>query len=156
MTRPIRHRNHVLEEMSKNFFLQHLPPEWTRQEYHPDYGKDYLIGIVEEGEVTNLNFIVQLKSSQTSSRKDEFETIRLSMSQYNHLNDDLYVVLLIKFVQSEMEGYWQLLYNIRPPDREQRSFSVPIPKVNRLSLINWNTVRQHVWNVTHDKLEARR
>ena len=47
-------------------FRRHVPPAWVLNDtQRPDYGKDYLIEVVEARELTGLNFFVQLKGTES-------------------------------------------------------------------------------------------
>jgi hypothetical protein len=64
--------------------------------------------------------------------------------------------MLVKFVESEGEAYWLLLKDAPTPSQNQETFTVHIPKSNRLSVIAWNDIQAHVRSVTDIKLAAMR
>jgi hypothetical protein len=153
---PKRHKNHSLEEESITFFREYLPEDWNINSIDRDYGQDLNIEICEEGEYRGLELVVQLKSSNNPNGNDETENITLRVATYNYLWDNLRVVLLIKFVQSENEAYWLLLKDVPEPNQENDTFTVHIPKENTLSNLDWNSVSEYVRDVTNDKLRVRR
>jgi hypothetical protein len=100
-----------------------------------------------------LNFIVQLKSSEDPSGNTDYETIVLKISTFHYLKKLLNVVLLIKYISSENEAYWLLLEDVNPPERV-KSFTVRIPRVNKLSELDWNDIVDQVRTISDIKLEA--
>jgi hypothetical protein len=98
---------------------------------------------------------MQLKAS-AQARKGEAEVMRLRTATYNHLRSKLQVVMLVKYVEQSNEAYWLLLKDIDPPPAGQSTFTVRIPKANRLSAIDWPAIQTHVRNVTDTKLAAMR
>lgn len=103
----------------------------------------------------SLELLVQLKSAARADA-GETEEARLRTATYNHLRDKLQVVMLVKFVESENEAYWLLLKDIPPPTQEHESVSVRIPRANRLSIISWPAIQEHVRRVTDKKLAVMR
>ena len=59
--------------------------------------------------------------------------------------------MLIKYVEAEKEAYWELLKDIPKPPQEQKTFTVHIPRINRLSNIDWSVIQSHVYNVHQKK-----
>ena len=134
---PIRHKNHSLEELSDRFFRQNLPGDWNVNPVAKDYGQDLVVEISEDGQFRGLHLVVQLKSSENPDASDNFEKQNFRVSTYNYLNNILNVVLIVKYIQSENEAYWILLKDIDPPKQDNESFTIRIPKDNRLSKIDW-------------------
>lgn len=154
---PQRHPNITLEAISENYFRSKLPPSWAVHKPTPDYGQDLSIEIEEGGQFRSRELLVQLKSSHKPSKNKIFEVVPLDVTSYNYLNANLRVVMLVKYVESENEGYWLLLKDISPPNNyeNQKSFSIHFPRNNRLSTINWeNEIVTHVSFVTETKLNA--
>ena len=152
---PIRHETHTLEQKSENFLRNNLPADWVVNRPQHDYGQDFQMEIPEDGELKGLELIVQLKAAENSSGNENSETIRLRVSTYNYLRQNLRVVMLVKFVESANEAYWVLLRDINPPqDEDQRSFTVHIPKENRLSTADWDLIKFHIRAITDLKLGA--
>jgi len=152
---PIRHESHILEQKSETFFRSRIPQDWVVNRPQNDYGVDFQIGIAEGGELRGLELIVQLKASEESSGDEVKETITLKLSTYNYLRKLLTVVMLAKYVESRNEAYWVFLREIEPPmNEDQKTFTVHIPKVNRLSVIDWGTITTTVRQITDLKLDA--
>lgn len=114
MKYPIRHENHSLEEKSITFFRQHLPEDWNINSIDRDYGQDLNIEIAEDGKYKGLELIVQLKSSKEPNIVADSESQVFRVSTYNYLWDNLRVVMVIKFIESENEAYWTLLRHTKP------------------------------------------
>src|ERR1035437_527828 len=105
---PIRHENHSLEEKSITFFRQCLPQDWNINSVDKDYGQDLNIEITEGGVYRGLEFIVQLKSSHDTDTQSSYERQVFRVSTYNYLWDNLRVVLIVKYIESENDAYWIL------------------------------------------------
>ncbi len=66
------------------------------------------------------------------------------------------MVILVKYIEEEKEAYWLLLKDVPEPNQVQDTFTIRIPKTNRLSSIDWNYIQGYVKEVTEEKLAARR
>jgi hypothetical protein len=152
---PKRPEAHQLEERSERFFRAHLPMGWTCEKQVHDYGIDLQIEIFEDGDATGRELIVQLKGSQ-SAHGGATENVRLQTTTYNYLKRNLRVAMLVKFVADENEAYWILIREIPRPTQRARTFSVQIPRENRLSTLNWDDIRRRVHRITDTKLSAAR
>jgi uncharacterized protein DUF4365 len=152
---PIRAESHKLEEASERFFRNALPRDWTCEKPEHDYGVDLRVDIFEDGQATGLELLVQLKSSAESSG-DVFEIVRVKTSTYNYLWSKLQVVILVKFVEADSEGYWLWLRDIVEPREDQETLNLKIPKTNRLSRIDWEQIKTYVRRVTDVKTAAMR
>lgn len=155
---PIRHKNHTLEQKSETFIRKHLPQDWTVSKPTNDYGQDLNIEICEENQYKGLDLIIQLKSSLANDILGNQERQQLRVSTYNYLIGNLRTAMLIKYIENENEAYWILLKDINPPksDTEQESFTVHIPRENRISNINWTEITKYVRSMTDDKLKISR
>lgn len=152
---PIRSESHQLEELSERFFRNYLPNNWVTEKPANDYGVDLRVDLFEGCHATGLELLVQLKASKDSS-VGESEVVRLKVATYNLLWEKLQVAMLVKFVESEKEAYWLLFKDIPNPPQDQESFTVHIPKTNRLSSAPWPKLQQYVRSVTDKKLAAMR
>jgi hypothetical protein len=152
---PVRHETHKLEELSRRFFTTSLPQNWVDETPGNDYGIDVRVDLFDGSAATGLELLVQLKASKRS-RRAEFETVQLGVSTYNYLSAKLQVVMIVKYVHAEKEAYWQLLRNIDAPPQDQKTFTVRIPKANRLSAIDWPAIQQIIREVTDRKSAAQR
>lgn len=152
---PLRPNSHQLEEISRRAFIASLPRNWACERFENDYGIDVRVDIFEEERATGLELLVQLKSSAQPSGGVN-EEVSLKVSTYNLIWNKLQVAMLVKYVESEHEGYWIFFRDIPPPDQERQTFTVHIPRENRISTILWTDVRERVREVTDRKLAAQR
>jgi hypothetical protein len=150
---PRRPRSHQLEEQSERYFLAHLPKNWTCEKQVHDYGVDLRVEMFQGDAADGLELLVQLKAAERVHR-GRTEIVRLRTSTYNYLKAKLQVVMLVKFVAEEKEAYWVLLRDIAAPARPGRSFTVHIPRRNRLSKIYWGDVSRRIAEVHGVKLGA--
>jgi hypothetical protein len=155
MLYPQRSDTHQLEELSERFFANSLPRNWHHEKPGGDYGVDIKVDIFEDNNATGLELLVQLKSSHDANELD-FETINLKTATYNYLWDKVQVVMLVKFVEVENEAYWLLLSDVPEPKQNQDSFTIRVPKPNRLSSIDWQRIQNYVRDVTNGKIATRR
>ena len=152
---PRRSDSHQLDEISERFLRNNLPRGWTSEKPQHDYGVDLRIDIFEDGAATGLELLIQLKASAKPGKGDA-ELVRLKTTTFNHLRSKLQVVMLVKYVEQTNEAYWLLLKDVGAPPDNQGTFTVHVPKTNRLSLIDWSAIQVHVRNVTSIKLAAMR
>ncbi len=152
---PQRSMSHQLEAISETFFENSLPPNWKSYKPEIDYGVDLVVEIFEGEYAKGHELLVQLKSTQVGV-DSEFEIIRLNTATYNYLWNKLQVVMLVKYVAEENQAYWLLLKEVPEPDQGHETFSVRIPKTNRISSINWELIQQYVRSITDQKLAIRR
>lgn len=157
MRYPQRNSSHSLEEKSISFFRQYVPNEWNINTIDRDYGQDFNIEISENGRFKGLDLVVQLKSSAKSNKTSDhiFEKQRMKVATYNYLWNNLRVVLIIKYIEEENEAYWILLRNVKAPVQSNKTFTLKIPRINRLSTIDWNGIIKYVKQVIKRKLNTR-
>lgn len=155
MLYPQRNDTHQLEELSERCLTNSLPRNWRSEKPGGDYGVDIKVDIFEGNNAAGLELLVQLKSSHDASKSD-FETIHLKTATYNYLWDKMQVVMLVKYVEIEKEAYWHLLSDVPEPNQDQDSFTVRIPKQNRLSSIDWQRIQNYVRDVHNGKIATRR
>lgn len=152
---PQRSDTHQLEEASERFFNNSLPRNWRAEKPTADYGVDLQVDIFEGNDATGLELLIQLKASQDSHQEDTV-TVRLRTATYNHLWDKLQVVMLVKFIEDENEAYWFLLSDVPGPNQTQDTFTIHIPKDNKISSINWDEIQDYIRDVTDEKIATRR
>jgi hypothetical protein len=132
-----------------------LPKNWVCQKPSDDYGVDLRVELFDGNNATGLELLIQLKASARPTGGDS-EVIHLKTATYNYLWDKLQVAMLVKFIESENEAYWLLFRDIPAPPQDRETFSVHIPKNNRLSAIQWADIQAHIRSVTDTKLAAAR
>lgn len=147
MSKPQRHRNHVLETASNKFFNNCLPNEWFADKPEHDYGIDYNTNIVINGEVTGLNFSVQLKAKERD-RNPEQASVSLKNSTLRLYRTRLEPVLLVIFVQEEQEAYWYWTNDLNVDlATAATTVKINISKQNKLSTLQWDEVVRYVQDV---------
>lgn len=147
MPKPIRHNNHILETESNKFFQYQVPNEWIIDKPEHDYGIDYNVSIAINNEVTGLNFSVQLKS-KIKERNEGEVIITLKHSTLRLYNTRLEPVLLIAYIQEEKEAYWYWYNDLNINlTSAQKTFQIKIPRTNKLSCINWESILKYVQNI---------
>jgi hypothetical protein len=133
-----------------------LSKNWASDQLANDYGPDRKVDLFDGEKATRLELLVQLKLAPAPDVGDS-ESIRLKTTTFNYLKDKLQVVMLVKFVESEQETYWLLLRNVNaPPDENQETMTVRLPRENRLSAIDWSEIQTYIQTVTDKKLAAAR
>lgn len=143
MTLPIRPRTHVLERESINNLHENIPNEWVIQQMTNDYGVDYLVEIVQDQEVNGNFFSVQLKATDTTFENQNNVTFRMNTSTIRYLMNRVELVMLILYVSNEDQAYWIWLRDIAGNvNYENRTYTVRIPKQNRLTNINWDRINE--------------
>jgi tetratricopeptide (TPR) repeat protein len=152
LDKPNRHNNHILETESSKFFNFQVPNEWYIDKPEHDYGIDYVVNIVTNNQVTGLSFSVQLKS-KIKEKNDDFTAISLKHSTLGLFNTKLEPVLLVAYVQEEKEAYW-CWYNELEFDltSSQKTYTINIPKANKLSQIDWVSISKYVQNIFSVKM----
>ena len=64
------------------------------------------------------------------------------------------VVLLIKYIEEENEAYWILLKDVELPNQNQETFTIKLPRENKLTEMNWNHLTDYIRNITNTKLNS--
>ncbi|MCZ4696437.1 DUF4365 domain-containing protein [Ancylomarina euxinus] len=152
MDKPNRHNNHILETESNKYFNFQVPNEWYTDKPEHDYGIDYTVNIVSNNQVTGLSFSVQLKS-KLKETNDNSATIILKHSTLGLFNTKLEPVLLVAYIQEDKEAYW-CWYNELDFDltSSQKTYTINIPKANKLSQIDWESISKYVQNIFSMKM----
>lgn len=151
MKLPQRPKQHNLEEASRRYFESVLPENWTISKPDHDYGVDAIVNIFDGENASPYEIAVQLKASAKADEGDN-EKITLRVATYNHLKRILPVVLIIKYVEEAEEGYYLLLAKVAEPNQDNDTFTVNIPRQNRLSEINWPNIEATVRQIVDYKL----
>ncbi|RZJ85188.1 MAG: DUF4365 domain-containing protein [Chryseobacterium sp.] len=107
-----------------------------------DYGVDQVIKIFDGKNASHYELHVQLKSSDNSTEGDH-ERAQVRVSTYNLLKSILHVTMFIKYVHPDHESYWIYTLDMAEPNQTNETFTVSIPKANRLSQIDWSSRSQN-------------
>jgi len=152
LNKPQRHNNHILETESSKFFNFQVPNEWYIDKPEHDYGIDYVVNIATNNQATGLSFSVQLKS-KIKEKNNSFTTIKLKHSTLGLFNTKLEPVLLVAYVREEKEAYWcwynELVFDLTS---SQKTYTINIPKANKLSQIDWSVILKYVQNIFSVKM----
>lgn len=157
MKLPQRPEAHRLERDSVIFFESSIPRNWDTSTPASDYGVDLVVNIFDDDNASGREFLVQLKASVVSNATadGDFERIKISVATYNMLIGKLQVVMLVRYVAEEGCAYWQLLSQIEPPEQDNDTMTIRIPRSNVLSQINWRQIRSYVEHIQLQKLGRR-
>lgn len=141
---PNRHRNHEIENLSERFLKSTIPYSWVINQFHIDYGTDYNCEIVIDKKVTGMNFTIQLKGKEKELNVD-FVKLNIKKRTLNRWNNRLEPTMVIAFIVDEEEAYWNW-FNPTEFDLTQAndSYTVNIPKQNKLSELNWNYIAEEI------------
>lgn len=139
-----RPRQHEIDDEAQVVLRKLLPSSWVCGELGKDYGKDYLVELVEQGELTGKAFVVQLKGADRLRAIGEGSVVSFSMN-VEHLiyyvdKVEVPVFLIVVDVSTE-KAYWLFvqehidtsLAERRPGWREQTSTTLHLSVANDLS-----------------------
>jgi hypothetical protein len=119
-----------------------LPASWVVNKQPLDYGKDYLVEIVEAGSLTGITFLVQLKGQQSLSlsRDGKHATFWLERKHAVYYADKVcQPVFLVLVDVNRAVGYWvfvqaHLLEDLRGTKwRKQDTVAIRVPTQNQLA-----------------------
>jgi tetratricopeptide (TPR) repeat protein len=144
---PNRHRNHEIETLSERFFKNCCPVSWVINTFKLDYGTDYNCEITTDKKVTGNNFSVQLKGKETESSS---ETVKISLDRknINRWLNKLEPTMIIVFIVDENEAFWIWFENNTVDlTKKNESFTISIPRQNKLSKIDWDFISNYVGSI---------
>jgi hypothetical protein len=137
-----RDLNAEIDERAMRVFRHHIPPAWVINEtQRPDYGKDYLIELVESQELTGVNFFVQLKGTRRLPVRGggSYVSHTLERKDAIYFTDRVRQPLFLVVVDVTREvGHWvfiqrYLLEGLLGVDwRRKKHVSIRLPTANRL------------------------
>jgi|GEM_PF-2361218 len=131
---------HQIDELAKRVFADALPATWVCNGQHSDYGIDYLVQIGDDnGELTGINFFVQLKGQKAVSILDTDGSISFSLkskhaSYYLDNVKDLPVFLVVVDVSQKCGWVMFLQRELQRNQawRKQDSRTLYLPQKNDL------------------------
>ncbi len=122
---PINHPNSVLEKVSELNFRTRLPSQWLVDK-PIDVGIDLIVSLVQNNQVTGLNFAVQLKAKQNCRGK---LSVKLKKSTLNYLFNRLEPAMVVLYDQAANEFYWKwLIYSDFDLSKPQTSYTISFDK----------------------------
>lgn len=139
-----RPRQHEIDDEAQAILRNLLPSSWVCSEFRKDYGKDFLVELVDKGELTGKAFVVQLKGieSPRTIRGGSMVSFPMEVDHLRYYADKmgLPVFLVVANVAVRM-AYWifvqedvdTALSRRRSKWREQKNVSVHVPVANDLS-----------------------
>jgi hypothetical protein len=104
-----RPRSHETDELAMRVFQCALPPSWVVNKQPLDYAKDYVVEIVETGNLTGITFLVQLKGQESLSlSKDRGQaTFWLKRKYAVYYADKVRQPVFLVLVDGNQKiGYW--------------------------------------------------
>jgi len=141
---PIRHRNHEIETLSERFLKNCIPASWVVNTFHIDYGTDYNCEIATDNKVTGVNFSIQLKGKETETNSETIK-IKLKRTTISRWLNKLEPTLLVAYILDENEAYWFWFENNTVDlTLKNEKFTISIPRKNKLSNVNWESISQYV------------
>lgn len=147
MSLPLRNRSHELETISENYFKNNIPTSWIVNKPALDYGTDYDCEIVIDNEVTGMTFLVQLKATQEEVN-EKYVKVILKKTTINRWLVKLNPTILIAYVDNEKEAYWMWFEDNKVDlTLKNKTYTINIPKLNKLSTFNWNECIKYVENI---------
>jgi hypothetical protein len=156
-----RPRTHEIDEEAMRILKSFLPAAWISNEQHPDYGKDFLVEIVEDQDLTGLSFFIQLKGQESIKPISDgvYVTFPLKKKHAIYYADKLKQPIFLALVDvSRRAGYWLFLQKHLLDDwpkqnwRFQKTVTVQLPTSNTLDKID--ALRSAV-KAAHDYIAAR-
>lgn len=136
-----RPESHQIDELAQRVLRNSLPESWVINEHHKDYGKDYLVEVVDsDGNLTGKTFYVQLKGQRTvkyskDKKHAKFQLESIHARYYSEKVMDIPVFLVL--VDTTLEkGWWLFLQKLLKVDRRwetKQSMSIGLPLANGLS-----------------------
>lgn len=152
---PRRPRAHILETESRNNLRQNIPNEWVIQNIENDYGIDNLVETVENEELNGNFFSIQLKGTDNAFEGRNFVSVRMKTATIRYLMNRVELIMIVIFISPENESYWIWLRDaIGGIDYRNQTFTINIPRGNRLSRINWERVSQFSNQIRGRKIES--
>jgi len=153
MSLPKRTRAHVLETESRLNLENNIPTEWVVQSVEHDYGIDNHIEIVQNEELNGNFFSIQLKGTDRQFAESPNVSVRLDTKNVKYLMGRVELVMLILFVSTENESYWIWLRDgIKNIDYNNASYTITIPKTNKLSQAPWDKIIQFSETIRSQKI----
>jgi hypothetical protein len=137
-----RPRSHEIDELAMRVFQCALPPSWVVNKQPLDYAKDYLVEIVEAGNLTGITFLVQLKGQESLSlSKDRSHaTFWLKRKYAVYYADKVRLPVFLVLVDvNQNVAYWvfvqaHLLDGLRGKKwRKKDTVAIRVPTQNQLT-----------------------
>ena len=154
MNLPQRTSSHILESKSINDAINCFPDDWIVRRLDIDYGLDLNVEIVEDNQVTGLNFSVQLKATSKKTSEDSVPIV-LKKTTIHYMKQKLEPIMIIAYVDEEKESYWSWIRDFEIDlEKDQKSYTINIPKRNKLKQTEWPSLVRFLKNLFDIKINA--
>lgn len=148
LTYPKRHRNHEIEELSERYLRNSIPASWVTNKLQLDYGTDYNCEITLDNGVSGLNFSIQLKGKEIEKHNKYAIIAGIKRTTINRWLRKLEPTMIVAYIVDENEAYWTWFTdNTFDLTKNNKTYQIKIPKENKLSLIDWDTVQNYLKKV---------
>ena len=136
-----RGRTHQIDELAQRYLRDTIPATWIYNEHKHDYGKDYLVEPGDpDGELTGLNFFVQLKGQEQVELTADRRLVKFSLqtmhaAYYVDKIKELPVFLVVVDVNKKRGWYHfiQPALELNQTWRKQKSLTIYLPASNDLA-----------------------
>ncbi|MGH1338256.1 MAG: DUF4365 domain-containing protein [Aureispira sp.] len=143
-TFPQRPSQHVLDTIASKYLESKLPDEWIYESVKNDYGVDYNVGIVNQGNVLGPNFSIQLKGKFNITNEPK-NGVQLKKSTLNYWNNRFDPTLVVIYCDEEKKGYYRWFDKTEfDLTSTQDRFTFKIDKSNELESINWEHIQKEI------------
>jgi hypothetical protein len=156
-----RPENHIKETRSISY-VQKVWAEWSVNKLSQDYGIDLDVTICENGEVTDIKFPAQLKSTDKIKLKNGLISFSIDTEHLNYFFNQSLPFLFVLYDNQNDIAYWLLIQdyiwdnlNEKKPDwRTQQYNTLYIPVENKIEDLNkvkeaiidaGNRIIQEIW-----------
>lgn len=138
-----RPRQHEIDQEAQGVLRELLPTSWVCNPFLQDYGKDYLVELVDNGELTGKAFVVQLKGTESPQKNKRSPVVSFSLEnkylRYYVDKVELPVFLVVADVVAR-EAFWLFVQEYVEHDlqahtpnwHQQDSASLHIPIANNI------------------------
>lgn len=141
---PKRPDQHILDNTASKHLESKIPDEWILESVRNDYGLDYTIGIVNDGNVLGPNFSIQLKGKKNIS-KNKQATVQIKKSTLNYWNNRFEPTLVVIYCDTEKTSYYRWFDKTEfDLTSSQEEFSFNIKKSNSLENIDWQHIQDEI------------
>ena len=103
---PKRPEQHVLDNTASKHLENKLPDEWIHESVRNDYGLDYSVGIVNQGNVIGPNFSIQLKGKSDISNHDKAKA-QIKRSTFNYWNNRFEPTLVVIYCDTMKKSFYK-------------------------------------------------
>lgn len=131
-------KSHQIDESAQRIFRSRLPESWVIKKQDPDYHIDYIVEMVDDEELTGLDFHVQLKGSKSIKRKKSSISFPMKTKHLRYYRNKVRrPVFLILVDVKEAKCYWlfvqkyinDFIGDINKVDALKKTVNIPLENV---------------------------